>query len=217
MADDRPVEDPNEQLGRLSTDFEDFRATVLARLSRRATGSIEITLRATPQSGTLFLKGDVVNRADYPDLWAWAQEVGAVVTGGFTVGNGSTTFGLPNLQGRVIVGVGTLSSVTYALGAQGGVATTLLATNQMPSHSHPLTGGGGEAYGNGDHGGHFNASQVLAAGGSTYGVAPWNSSGTTRGYHNHGVQTEVYSTAVGGSTPVDVRQPYAAWNYAIWT
>ncbi len=47
-------------------------------------------------------------------------------------GDGRTTFGLPNLQGRVIVS----SSPNYPLGGTGGVEAVTLNVTQIPSHSH---------------------------------------------------------------------------------
>ena len=55
-------------------------------------------------------------------------------------GDGRTTFGLPDLRGRVVIapGVGPgLSS--YRLGEKAGVETVTLNTNQMPSHTHSAT------------------------------------------------------------------------------
>jgi microcystin-dependent protein len=55
-------------------------------------------------------------------------------------GNGTTTFGLPDLRGRTIVGAGTgpgLSS--YSLGELIGVENETLNTSQMPIHVHPYS------------------------------------------------------------------------------
>ena len=55
-------------------------------------------------------------------------------------GNGTTTFALPNLQGRVPVQWGQgpgLSS--YALGQQAGSTSVTLLSTQMPAHSHTVT------------------------------------------------------------------------------
>src|SRR3569623_3643349 len=52
-------------------------------------------------------------------------------------GDGVTTFGLPDLQGRLPVGQGQgpgLSS--YVIGQKGGTETVTLNTNQIPIHSH---------------------------------------------------------------------------------
>ena len=54
-------------------------------------------------------------------------------------GNGSTTFGLPDLQGRVPLHWGqgaTLSS--YNLGDKAGTEAITLSQNQMPGHSHAV-------------------------------------------------------------------------------
>ena len=52
-------------------------------------------------------------------------------------GNGTTTFALPNLQGRTIVGAGFGSSGSqYQIGQQGGSETHTLSIDEMPSHSH---------------------------------------------------------------------------------
>ena len=52
-------------------------------------------------------------------------------------GNGTTTFGLPDLRGRMVIGNGQgpgLSS--YVLGEQSGVETVTLTQQQMASHVH---------------------------------------------------------------------------------
>lgn len=55
-------------------------------------------------------------------------------------GDGVTTFGLPDLQGRSMVGTGNGAGLSsYPLGLKGGTETQTLTINQMPSHSHPVT------------------------------------------------------------------------------
>lgn len=49
------------------------------------------------------------------------------------------TFGLPNLQGNVAMGVGQITpQFSYELGQTGGVPAVTLAISQVPSHSHSL-------------------------------------------------------------------------------
>ncbi len=56
-------------------------------------------------------------------------------------GDGRTTFGLPNLNGRTIVGSGTGASGTpYANGQSDGVETVALSLDQMPAHNHSVFG-----------------------------------------------------------------------------
>src|SRR6476469_8745709 len=53
-------------------------------------------------------------------------------------GNGTTTFALPDLRGRVPVGMGQgpgLSPMTE--GQVGGTETVTLTVNQLPNHNHP--------------------------------------------------------------------------------
>lgn len=52
-------------------------------------------------------------------------------------GNGQTTFGLPNLQGRVPVGAGQSPGTSqYNLGEMAGTESVTLTTAQMPAHTH---------------------------------------------------------------------------------
>lgn len=77
-------------------------------------------------------------------------------------GDGKTTFALPDLRGRTIVGAGQGVGLSiYDLGQSGGTETTTLISTQLPVHSHPVqlgytpkcsssngntTGPGGSAY-----------------------------------------------------------------------
>ena len=55
-------------------------------------------------------------------------------------GNGTTTFAVPDLQGRVPMGQGNGAGLPPAVqGQQLGTATTALNVAQMPAHSHTLT------------------------------------------------------------------------------
>jgi microcystin-dependent protein len=48
-------------------------------------------------------------------------------------GNGTSTFGLPNLQGRVAMHMGS----GYTLGAKGGEESHVLSQSELPAHTHP--------------------------------------------------------------------------------
>ena len=55
-------------------------------------------------------------------------------------GNGVSTFGLPNLQGRIPIGAGQgLGLTPYNIGDTGGVESVTLAINTMPQHTHSAT------------------------------------------------------------------------------
>lgn len=52
-------------------------------------------------------------------------------------GNGTTTFSLPNLQGRVTVGAGAGAGLSdYTLGQTAGAESHTLIGTEIPSHSH---------------------------------------------------------------------------------
>jgi microcystin-dependent protein len=90
-------------------------------------------------AGWLVCQGQAVSRTTYAGIFA-------VVGTTYGVGDGVTTFNLPNLQGRVPVGVSTSDSSFY-LSVTGGEKTHTLITAEMPSHIHSYpnasTAGGG--------------------------------------------------------------------------
>lgn len=79
-------------------------------------------------SGWLACDGSAVSRAVYQALF---NSIG--ITWG--AGDGSTTFNLPNLVNRALIGAGGL----YNLGTSGGSATSTLTTPNLPSHNHGVT------------------------------------------------------------------------------
>ena len=59
--------------------------------------------------------------------------------GTFYGGDGKTTFALPDLRGRRVVGMGQGPGLsTYDLGQSGGEESVTLLVNQLPKHSHPV-------------------------------------------------------------------------------
>lgn len=61
------------------------------------------------------------------------------LVGTYYGGDGRTTFGLPNLQGRGAVGVGQGPGLSrYDVGQNGGVETVTLLKTEIPAHSHTL-------------------------------------------------------------------------------
>ncbi len=58
-------------------------------------------------------------------------------------GNGTTTFGLPDLRGRSMINQGQSPGLSnYVLGQMGGAESTTLTTPNLPAHTHPFTGTG---------------------------------------------------------------------------
>lgn len=84
---------------------------------------------ATAPSGWLICDGSAVSRTTYADLFA-------VVGTAYGTGNGSSTFNLPDLRGRVPVGRDSTQTEFDVLGEKGGAKTHTLSANEMPVHSH---------------------------------------------------------------------------------
>jgi microcystin-dependent protein len=82
-----------------------------------------------------------------PDGWAFCagqllsiaqNDVLFSLIGTIYGGDGQSTFGLPDLQGRIPVHMGTSpqSSSTYVLGQKGGAENVTLQVSEMPAHTH---------------------------------------------------------------------------------
>lgn len=96
------------------------------------TGAIYWFGNATPPAGHLVCDGSAVSRTTYSGLFA-------VIGGTFGVGDGSTTFNLPDLRGRSPVGAGTGSGLTpRSLGVTGGEESHVLTTAELAAHTHGL-------------------------------------------------------------------------------
>lgn len=97
-------------------------------------GHIKAAAFGTVSPGYLACDGSAVSRATYAALFA------AIGTN-WGAGDGSTTFNLPDLRGRAMIGSGTGSGLTARTLAQsGGAETHTLAASEMPSHSHNVQG-----------------------------------------------------------------------------
>jgi len=81
--------------------------------------------------GWLLCDGAAVSRTTYAKLFA-------VVGTGYGAGDGSTTFNLPNMTRRVIMGSGgsATSTISNVLGSIGGAETHTLTAIQIPAHTH---------------------------------------------------------------------------------
>jgi microcystin-dependent protein len=130
----------------------------------------------------LELNGQAVSRATYSALFSlWGTTFGA--------GDGSTTFNLPDMKGRVMVGVDGTQAEFNTLGETGGEKTHTLTATEMPSHTHG-TG--------------VLAPTVFGSAGGTYSarVATNPASGIT-------------TTATGGDGAHNNLQPYLATRFVV--
>lgn len=92
------------------------------------TGFIQMCGNTTIPSGWLPCIGTAISRTDYADLFA------AIGTN-FGIGNGTTTFNIPDLRGRFPQGDGG----AYSVGDNGGVSNVTLLEANIPAHTHGLS------------------------------------------------------------------------------
>lgn len=131
-------------------------------------------------TGYMLCDGAELSRTDYSDLFA-------VIGTSFGSGNGSSTFNLPNLKGKILTGLDSNDTDFASMGATGGEKTHTLTVDEIPSHTHtPLSGWGS--------GGSSNTFSI-------------NTNGTTGSFVNTG--------NTGGGLPHNILQPYVVVNYII--
>lgn len=82
---------------------------------------------STAPEGWLLCDGSAVSRTTYATLFD-------VIGTTYGAGDNSTTFNVPDLSGRVVIGV----SGTHALASTGGAETVTLETANLPSHVHSV-------------------------------------------------------------------------------
>ena len=92
------------------------------------TGEIKMWGVSSAPTGYLLCNGAAVSRTTYAALYA-------VYGTTFGVGDGLTTFNVPDFSGRMPIGV----NGTYTLASTGGSASTTLIEANLPAHNHSAT------------------------------------------------------------------------------
>jgi len=185
----------------------DYDGQYLTGVEGLNTGIIVPWSSAAIPSGFLECEGSAVNRTTYSALFA-------VVGTTYGIGDGSTTFNVPNLTDRCCLGSSPTKALAGTAGANtvtstgnlGGAADpTTLTSDQMSSHSHP--GAAGNLLPSGPGGPNSAGSTLSAA------SPPAGQSGTTGGgtAHTHSVTGNFTGAAES------VLQPYLAVVYIIKT
>ena len=145
-------------------------------------------------NGFLVCNGAAVLRASYPALFS-------LIGTSYGAGDGSSTFNVPDLQGRGPVGAGTGSGLTTrAIGAKGGEEAHQLSQAEMPSHQHVFS----------DSITPTNAYTVTATNPSA-GSGRWQLAGWSSGF------TEMIAAPTGGNGKHNTMQPFTVVNFLIKT
>lgn len=119
-------------------------------------------------------------------------------------GNGTTTFGLPDLRGRVPMHAGSGPGLTpRSIGQRGGSETVNLTVNQLPSHNHAAVI-------------HTNESEGDSALPSGNFLAKSGTGGYTSVFPDSQLADSAVTVAnAGGDQAHDTLQPYQAVNFII--
>ena len=108
----------------------------------------------TAPSGFLLCDGSAVSRTTYSELFDLMGE-------DFGVGDGSTTFNLPNIKGKTVIGLDAAQAEFDAMGETGGAKTHTLILSEIPAHTHPNVQRSGSTWSSGETAG------VIGSSGST--------------------------------------------------
>ena len=213
-----------------------FNGASLAGIEGIPTGTIVPWSTASTPSGYLECDGSAVSRSTYSALFA-------VIGTTYGVGDGSTTFNVPNLQDNVAIGksgtkalastggantvvnsgsvsTNTNTNINVAGNISGGTANATLSTSQLASHSHNYVGRGGSNA--------LNVTHLVADVSNQFNVATQNittgGSGSGSGHsHNMSANFSGSGNAASSSTSNftgnanSVVQPYLTVNYVIKT
>ena len=139
-------------------------------------------------AGWMFCEGQILPISENEILY---QLIGTAYGG-----DGQSTFGLPDLRGRLPIHQGN----GFVLAEQAGVEEVTLTTSQIPAHSHPFLAAG------------VDGNQTTTAG-----ALPANSLNVTP-YVNFPADTNMHPqsvTVTGGSQPHTNFQPYLCVDFII--
>jgi len=199
-------------------------------VNRSEVGAIKPWTKATAPAGYLLCNGGAVSRSTYADLFA-------VISTTYGAGDGSTTFNVPQLQGKMpqgydgntynLAGTGGANTITVAVTnnqaatnatnqsvtVTGSISNTSLTTAQLASHSHGT---------NAKSASHSDGVDSVNAGGLGFPNANNNNEGSGTG-HNHahtlsGTLTGNITTSLTGSVTAagtNSFSPFVVVNYII--
>ncbi|SMC64058.1 phage tail protein [Primorskyibacter flagellatus] len=132
-------------------------------------------------------------------------------------GDGRTTFALPNLQSRVVVGMGQGAGLAnIRQGQMGGVETVTITQAQLPNHTHVATSTASTVLNATNEGATEQSPEgaILAEGSG----ANYDSGAAVDATLRSDAATTTVSTtigATGGSQPMTVVQPYVGMKFCI--
>ncbi len=153
----------------------------------------------------MFCQGQLISIAQYTALFA--------LVGTTYGGDGQTTFGLPDMRGRVAIHNGQGAGLSlYQLGQMGGSENVTLTALNVGGHTHAVTGNAGIAAATGDGQTPVAVNNFLAGNGeAVYSTATDNSSMAPASLA--GITVAVQTP--NGAAPINTQQPYLGMNFII--
>lgn len=184
-----------------------------------AAGDLKVSGGSRVPSGYLLCDGAPYARTDFANLYS-------VIGVAFGAGDGTTTFNVPDLRGRMPMGAGAGAGLTArALGARGGEESHVLGVGEMPSHAHGVSDPGhAHALADPTHAHAMQGRADINTGntGNWIAVVGWGvggggtgASGTGMGVY--GAVTGIGVQANGGSAGHNTVPPFQAVNWFIKT
>jgi len=205
------------------TNLQDF-------TNRSEVGAIKPWGKSTAPAGYILCDGTAISRTTYADLFA-------IIASTYGAGNGSTTFNVPNLQGKMpqgydgstynMAGTGGANTVTVAVtdnqsvsstdtlavSVTGSISNTSLSTAQLASHTHRLWKQSDIT---------FNAARAQSEGNTNLTCVDTDPTGSGTGHtHSHtlsGTLTGNITTSLTGAVTAsgtNAFSPYVVVNYII--
>lgn len=192
--------------------------TFVASVPAVPVGVMEAFAGSSAPTGWLLCDGTAVSRTTYSNLFS-------VISTTYGVGDGSTTFGLPDMRGRVPMGAGTgnqlnasgsgaitggTAMTARAAGVFGGEETHLLSSAEIPAHTHPVSDPG-----------HNHGAIATAGSGGGATVAGWTVGGASGANNTNFAYTGSSTTGLtvsnntGGGGRHAVVPPFVVLNYVI--
>jgi microcystin-dependent protein len=151
-------------------------------------------------SGYLICDGSAVSRSIYANLFL-------VIGTNYGSGDGSTTFNLPDLRGRSVIGAGQGNGLSNRnLGTTGGAETHTLSIAEMPNHNHTIS----------DPGHNHNYNTFYAQGNGQGNMASNILSGiNTYTVNTSQAVTGIYINPTGANQAHNNMSPFISLNYII--
>ena len=152
-------------------------------------GEIRMFAGSYAPAGWMFCEGQLLPISEYQTLFN--------LIGTTYGGDGQSTFGLPDLRGRVPLHFGN----GFTLAESGGVEEVTLTVSQIPAHSHPLLGT--SANGTSPNPGGNLLAQTITT------ITPYTIEPTTNSMNASSIGAD------GGSQPHNNLQPYLCVDFII--